>query len=142
MKNYKANHLSDILSDIESNISPQNRRRAINFTSANSMNVPLSKEHGLFTIWAILVTHDELCLSTIQNSIFDRSVHPTIVATRAVKQPGLLVRKHSARGEDCTGMRGLSKQHDQTHDINIEMIIYHAVFDTKQVLNQVLFLEG
>ena len=88
MKNYKASHLSDILSDIEFNISPQNRRRAIHFTSPNSMNVPLSKEHCLFTIWAILVTHDELCLSKIQNSIFDRSVHPTIVATRAVKQPG------------------------------------------------------
>jgi hypothetical protein len=38
------------------------------------MNVPLSqKKNGLFTIWAILVTHDELCLSKFQNSIFDRS---------------------------------------------------------------------
>ena len=63
MKNYKVNHLSDILSDIESNISPQNRCRAINFTSPNSMNVPLSKEHGLFTIWAIIVTHDKLEIS-------------------------------------------------------------------------------
>jgi hypothetical protein len=68
MKNYKANHLSDLLSDIKSNISPQNRRRAINFTSPNSMNVPLSKEHGLFTTWRIFVTHDELCLSKIQFS--------------------------------------------------------------------------
>jgi hypothetical protein len=63
-----------------------------------SMNVPRSKEHGLFTIWAIPVTHNELCLSKIQNSIFDRSVHYMIVATRAAQQPGLLVRKDSARG--------------------------------------------
>jgi hypothetical protein len=113
MKNYKANHLSDILSDIESNISPQNRRRAINFTSPNSMNVPLSKEHGF---------RDTRRTLFIENSIFDRSVHPTIVATRAIKQPGLLVRKHSARGgRICIGMRGLSKQHDKTLDINIEM---------------------
>jgi hypothetical protein len=62
------------------------------------MRVPFSKEHGLFTISAIPVTHDELCLSKIQNSIFDRSVHYMIVATRTAQQPGLLVRKHSARG--------------------------------------------
>jgi hypothetical protein len=47
---YKASHLSDILYDIESNISPQNRCRAIHFTPPNSMNVPLSKELGLFAI--------------------------------------------------------------------------------------------
>jgi hypothetical protein len=70
------------------------------------MNVPLSKEHGLFTIWAILVTHDELCLSKIQNSIFVRSVHPTIDETRGVKQPGLLVRKHSIRGEELEWNEG------------------------------------
>jgi hypothetical protein len=63
------------------------------------MNVPYSKELGLFTIAAISVTHEELCLSEIQNSIFDRSVHYMNVATRAAQQPGLLVRKHSARGD-------------------------------------------
>jgi hypothetical protein len=62
------------------------------------MNVSLSKEHGLFTIWAILMTHDELCLSKIQNSIFERGANPMIVATRAAQQAGLLVRKHSIRG--------------------------------------------
>ena len=53
MNNYKASHLSDIVSDIESNISPQNRCRAINFTSPNSMNVPLSKEHGCSPFWQL-----------------------------------------------------------------------------------------
>jgi hypothetical protein len=46
------------------------------------------KEHGLFTIWAIPVTHKEFCLSKTQNSIFDKNVHPMIVATRAAQQPG------------------------------------------------------
>jgi hypothetical protein len=32
------------------------------------MNIPLSKELGLFTIAAIPATHDKLCLSKIQNS--------------------------------------------------------------------------
>jgi hypothetical protein len=63
------------------------------------MNVPLSKELGLFTIAAILAAHDELCLSKIQNYVFDRTVHYMIVAKRAAQQPGLLVRKHSARGD-------------------------------------------
>ena len=76
INNYKASHLSDILSDIESNISHQNRRRAINFTSPNSMNVPLSKEHGFFTIWAIPATHDELCLSKVQNSFSKEALTP------------------------------------------------------------------
>jgi hypothetical protein len=62
------------------------------------MNVPLSKEHGLFTIWAIPATHNKLCLSKVQNSIFERGANPMIVATRAAQQPGLL-RKHSAKAE-------------------------------------------
>jgi hypothetical protein len=76
------------------------------------MNVPLSKEHGFFTIWAIPTTHDELCLTKVQNSIFERGANPMIVATRAAQQPGLLVRKHSARGEDLHWNEGLSKQHN------------------------------
>jgi hypothetical protein len=36
-----------------------------------------------------------------------------IVATRAAQQPGLLVRKHSARAEDLDWNEGLSKQHDK-----------------------------
>jgi hypothetical protein len=36
-----------------------------------------------------------------------------IVATRAAQQPGLLVRKHSARGEDLDWNKGLSKQDDK-----------------------------
>ena len=84
------------------------------------MNVPLSKEHGFFTIWAIPATHDELCLSKVQNNIFERGANPMIVAKRAAQQPGLLVRKHSARGgEDLHWNEGLSKQHDKTHDIII-----------------------
>jgi hypothetical protein len=55
------------------------------------MNDPLSKELGLFTIAAILVTQDELCLSKFQNSILERGATPMIVATRAAQQPGLLV---------------------------------------------------
>ena len=51
------------------------------------MNVPLSKELGLFTIAAILVIHDELCLSKIQNSLFERGANPMTVATRAAQQP-------------------------------------------------------
>jgi hypothetical protein len=48
------------------------------------MNVPLSKELGLFIIAAIPATHDELnCLSKIQNSIFERGGNPMIVATRS-----------------------------------------------------------
>jgi hypothetical protein len=72
------------------------------------MNVPLLKEHGFFTIWAIPATHDELCLSKVQNSISERGANPMIIATRAAQQPGLLVQKHSARGGGriCTGMRG------------------------------------
>jgi hypothetical protein len=73
------------------------------------MNVPLSKEFGLFNIAAILVTNDELCLSKIQNSIFDRSVHYMIVATRAAQQPRPLVRKHFARGEDLHWNEGAFK---------------------------------
>ena len=42
------------------------------------MNVPLSKELCLFIIAAIPATHDELCLSKIQNSIFERAANPTI----------------------------------------------------------------
>ena len=121
MKNYKANHLSDILSDIEFNISPQNRRRAINFTSPHSMNVPLSKEHGLFTIWAILVTHEELCLSKIQFSteaFTPRSLPREQLSNLASSFENTL----PGGGRICTGMRRLSKQHDKTHDINIEMI--------------------
>jgi hypothetical protein len=86
------------------------------------MNVPLSKEHGFFTIWAIPATHDKLCLSKVQNSISERGANPMIIATRAAQQPGLLVRKHSARGEDLHWNEGLSKQHDKTHNIKIEMI--------------------
>jgi hypothetical protein len=42
-----------------------------------------------------------------------------IVATRAAQQPGLLVRKHSARGgEDLYWNEGFSEQHDKKHDIN------------------------
>jgi hypothetical protein len=62
------------------------------------MKFPHSKEHGLFTIWAIIVTHDELCLSKIQNSTFERGANPMIVTTRAAQQLGLLVRKHFKGG--------------------------------------------
>ena len=95
------------------------------------MNVPLSKEHGFFTIWAIPATHDELCLSKVQNSIFERGANPMIVATRAAQQPGLLVRKHSARGggEDLHWNEGLSKQHDKTHDIN-DILLNAGKFNT------------
>ena len=109
--NCKASHLSDILSDIESNISPQNRCRAINFTSPNSMSIPLSKDHRLFTIWAIPATHDKLCLSKIQ---FSTKAFTTdmIVGTKAAEQPDLLVRKHSASGGgDLHWNERLSKQH-------------------------------
>ena len=41
------------------------------------MNVPVSKEHGFFTIWTIPATHDELCLSKIQNSIFEIGANPS-----------------------------------------------------------------
>jgi hypothetical protein len=41
-----------------------------------------------------------------------------IVATRDAQQPGLLVRKHSARGEDLHWNEGLSKSHDKKHNIN------------------------
>ena len=68
MHNYKASHLSDILSDIESNISPQNRCRAINFTWPNSMNIPLSKELGLFTIAAIPATQFAIFLPSFFSS--------------------------------------------------------------------------
>jgi hypothetical protein len=75
----------------------------------------------------ILRTHDELCLSKVQNSIFERGANPKIVATRAAQQPGLLVRKHSARrGEDLHWNEGLSKQHDKTHDINRNDILLNA----------------
>ena len=57
-----------------------------------------AQQPGFFTIWAITATHDELCLSKVQNSIFERGANPMIVATRAAQQPGLLVRKHSTRG--------------------------------------------
>jgi hypothetical protein len=82
------------------------------------MNVPLSKEHGFFTIWAIPATHDELCLSKIQNSIFERGANPMIVATRggSATWPPRLKTFH--QGGSWTGMRGFSKQHDKTHDIN------------------------
>jgi hypothetical protein len=73
------------------------------------MNVPLSKELGLFTIAAILVIHDELCLSKIQNSLFGRGANPMTVATRAAQQPGLLVRKQYARGEDLHWNEGAFK---------------------------------
>jgi hypothetical protein len=91
------------------------------------MNVPLSKEHGFFTISAIPATHDELCLSKVQNSIFERGANPMIVATRAAQQPGLLVRKHSpGGGEDLHWNEGLSKQHDKTPDINRNDILLNA----------------
>jgi hypothetical protein len=90
------------------------------------MNVPLSKEHGFFTIWVIPATHDELCLSKVQNSIFERGANPMIVATRVAQQPGLLVRKPSARGEDLNWNEGLSKQHDKTPDINRNDILLNA----------------
>jgi 3-methyladenine DNA glycosylase Mpg len=95
------------------------------------MNVSLSKEHGFFTIWVIPATHNELCLSKVQNSIFERGANPNIVATRAAQQPGLLVRKHSARGGGriCTGM-GLSKQHDKTHDINRNDMLFIMLYST------------
>jgi hypothetical protein len=89
------------------------------------MNVPLSKEHGFFTIWVIPATHDELCLSKVQNSIFERGANPMIVATRVAQQPGLLVRKHSARGEDLHWNEG-PKQHDKTPDINRNDILLNA----------------
>jgi hypothetical protein len=60
------------------------------------MNVPLSKELCLFTIAAIPANTQRTLF--VQNSIFDRSVYYMIVATRVAQQPGLLVRKHSARG--------------------------------------------
>jgi hypothetical protein len=85
------------------------------------MNVPLSKERGFFTIWAIPATHDELCLSKVQNSIFERGANPMIVATRAAQQPGLLrssFENTPPGGEDLHWNEGLSRQHDKTHDIN------------------------
>ena len=116
MNNHKASHLSDILSDIESNISPQNRCRAINFTSPNSMNVPLSKEHGLFTIWAILVTHDKLCLSKIQFST--EAFTPRSLPRERLSNLASSFENTPSGGRSCNGMRGLSKQHDKTHNIN------------------------
>jgi hypothetical protein len=62
-----------------------------------------------------------------------------IVATRAAQQPGLLVRKHSARGEDLRWNEGLSKQHDKKHDINNKTYGFSSIFDNKQVLNQSYF---
>ena len=81
------------------------------------MNVPLSKELGLFTIWVIPATHDELCLSKVQNSIFERRANPRELLSNLASSfentpPG---------GEDLHWNEGLSKQHDKTHDINIEL---------------------
>jgi hypothetical protein len=55
--------------------------------------------------------------------------NPMIVATRAAQQPGLLVRKHSARGGGLHWNVGLSKQHDKTHDIN-DILLNVAKFNT------------
>jgi hypothetical protein len=71
-------HRIRITTRLATNISPQNRCRAINFTTPNSMNVPLSKELGLFTIAAISVIHARRTLF-VQNSKFNfrqkRSLH-------------------------------------------------------------------
>jgi hypothetical protein len=71
------------------------------------MNVPLSKELGLFIIAAISATHDELCLSKIQNSIFERAANPMIVARRSgsATWPPRLKTFHQG-GRSWTGMRG------------------------------------
>jgi hypothetical protein len=71
-------HRIRITTRLATNISPLNRCRAINFTTPNSMNVPLSKELGLFTIAAISVIHARRTLF-VQNSKFNfrqkRSLH-------------------------------------------------------------------
>jgi hypothetical protein len=161
------------------------------------MNVPLSKELGLFTIVAIPVTHDELCLSKIQFSteafttwslqrerlsnlassfentppghrILRRSPSPLFFWVSSIRhdsslskyckqkqsppgntqngaRPGgwlllftvlaewrIMTNKAYAKnngdgflcsilwtgGRVCTGMRGLSKQQDEKHDMN------------------------
>jgi hypothetical protein len=71
--------------------------------------------------WKAIVSARCICLSKVQNAIFERGAHPMIVATRAAQQPGLLVQKHSARGEDLHWNEGFLKQHDKTHNIKIEM---------------------
>jgi hypothetical protein len=64
-----------------------------------------------------------------------------IVATRAAQQPGLLFRKHSARGEDLHWNEGLSKQHDKKHDMNRNDYFIIRIRQ-KTSFESVLFLEA
>jgi hypothetical protein len=140
MNNYKASHLSDIHSDIESNISPQNRRRAINFTSPNSMNVPLSKEHGFFTIWAIPATHDELCFIVYQKSkipFSKEALTPWSLPRELLSNLASSFENTPPGGEDLHWNEELAKQHDKTHDINRNDILFHAAkFNKRRGLKQ------
>jgi hypothetical protein len=55
-----------------------------------------------------------------------------IIATRAAQQPGLLVRKHSARREDLHWNEGLSKQHDKN-----DTLLNAAKFNTLKLKRMV-----
>jgi hypothetical protein len=100
------------------------------------MNVPLSKELGLFTIAAIPVTHDELCLSKIQFST-EAFTHDRCHESGSATWP-----PHSKtfnQGEELDWNAGLSNQHNINR--NKTCIRLNAVSQSQVVILNVIIFE-